>query len=199
MPLLISEGREVYNAYAIVHDFFDAFGFAGAKTEVERLLTAALKTGVCRKSTPSMILFRTQKLCDLTNAAFVIYNHRSRNEAAILLEHGMPDISQSQNYMPSHCKNEQWEYFPRHLSAAQYHDPYKAIHKFCNYLSEHQWVQVLKDVTEYALSEGFIETEESGWTYNLFTMKKRLLQLIEACWLIELRINNDELRMPRLF
>ena len=129
----------------------------------------------------------------LCTAVFSIhYNYSKREEAVIIPpKDNVPDISNTQNFMDDRFyKSSVWSKFPRHLTAAQYHDPYRAIKKFCTYMTEPEWNNYLKDVTEFALSKDTLD--ETYHPYNILTVRLRMMQLIEACHLIEIRSNRKK-------
>lgn len=75
--------------------------------------------------------------------------------------------------------------FPRSLNAKQYKDPYKAIKKFAKYKSDEEWKTTIDDCVELALSNYSIV--ELHPPYNMLHVRLRLLQLIEACYLLDIR------------
>lgn len=78
-----------------------------------------------------------------------------------------------------------WNDFPRHLTARQFHDPYRAIYKCFHTMSQRKWHRFLQELTEYALDIDTINLAIPG--YDLFKMHYRMLQLIEACHLLHVR------------
>jgi len=100
-------------------------------------------------------------------------------------KNAQPDMAITQNYVGRQIQQTSWNYFPRSLTATQYHNPYKAIKKFCLYKTQQEWSQVLKELTEYALGNDTIN--DNYPPYNILTIRLRLLQLIEACHLLEVR------------
>ena len=180
-------------AYAIIHEFFDNYGLSGAVEDIERILKTAISKKAWKKDAPFDALYYMQKLEQLCSTAFVIDGSYSPRAAAIVEapEDGDPDISKQQNFA-GRWSTSGWEVFPRSLTAKQYHHPYKAIKKFVQYMPEPEWKTVLQELTEYALSNGSII--EVSYPYNILTLRLRLLQLIEACYLLEVRtyVRRDE-------
>jgi hypothetical protein len=57
-------------------------------------------------------------------------------------------------------------------------------------MSEHEWKKTLQALSIYALcNDSVLDTFPP---YNILTLRLRLLQLIEACHLIDVRMNNKE-------
>jgi hypothetical protein len=176
-------------AYNSIHDFFDACNLDHALKYANGVLESAVGYKIWGKEAPSSLLFYMENFNSLCAAAFSIhYNYSKRTEVLIdLPEDGVPDVSLTQNFMNEKYMSSVWSNFPRHLTETQYHDPYKAIKKFCSYMAEPEWKNYLKDVTEYALSKDSLD--ELFHPYNLLTVRLRIMQLIEACHLIDIRTN----------
>jgi len=175
-------------AYNSIHNFFDVCNVDHALKYTEGILEAAVGYKIWRKEAPSSLLFYMENFNSLCAAAFSIhYNYSKRTEAVIVPpKDGVPDFSITRNFMYERFYlGSVWSNFPRHLTAAQYHDPYKAIKKFCTYIAEPEWKNYLKDVTEYALSKDSLD--EVFHPYNILTVCMRMMQLIEACHLVDIR------------
>jgi hypothetical protein len=80
-----------------------------------------------------------------------------------------------------------WNCFPRSLTIQQYYNPYKAIKKLAKYMAVQEWKIFIKDCTEYALLKGTIADVQPA--YDILLIRLRLLQLIEACHLLYIRID----------
>ena len=182
--------KEIQLAYIAIHDFFDNHGLETAEKEIEGILKSSLENAVWDKDMPGNLLYCMEQLQVLSSAAFVIhYNNDLREEAILMDSLSDPDILPVQGFVNRYAHSTPWNNFPRNLTASQYHNPYRAIKKFCKFMTEPQWMQVFADLTEYALCTDSIETTDSP--YNILTLRKRLLQLIEACHLIEVRTNRE--------
>jgi len=143
---------------------------------------------------PGNWLFYTQQLEALCNAAFIICNTKgSKKIASIPLpeKDGLPQTDQYDNYIRPHTKTAPWHCFPRHLNGEEYHSPYIAIKKFVTTMPKVQWYKILYDVLEYAFSNGSVS--ETCPVYQLLLVRKRLLALIEAFHLIEVRCLTEKI------
>ena len=192
------EDNAIEISYNSIHNFFDVCNLEHALKYTEGILKAAIGYRIWRKEAPSSLLFYMENFTSLYKAAFSIhYNYSKRTEAVIdPPENGVPDISVTQNFMNERMyQSSVWSKFPRHLSEQQYHDPYKAIKKFCSYMAEPQWSNYLKDITEYALSKDTID--EIYHPYNILTVRLRMMQLIEACHLIDIRTNRKKTKFQK--
>lgn len=72
-------------------------------------------------------------------------------------EDGNPDISVTRHLLDRHYHSSAWNNFRRSLTAAQYHNPNKAVAKFCNYMPYQEWKKFTKKLLEHALSNNTIE------------------------------------------
>lgn len=193
------EDKEIHYAYTCMHNFFDHFDLSGALYNIDSILKSAGCNKIWERDTPCILLHYMQKLQQLCTAAFVIHYNSSIRPQAIVdePENGQPDMSVKQHFIGRHIYHTVWNYFPRNLTAAQYHNPYKAIKKFCNYKAEQEWKKALTELTEYALSNSSIN--EVYPPYNILPLRQRLLQLIEACHLLKVRtsIKNQVTTVPK--
>lgn len=183
----IYDERDVHYAYDSIDNFFYNFELPDSRCEIESILTAALSDTIYKKERPAHLLYFMDMLEKLCSAAFVIHYSDSKRRGTILEgpEKDEPDMSAQENFLEKEYSDTVWQYFPRSLTARQYHNPYRAIKKFCKFMVQPEWQKVLKELTEYALSDSPID--EIYPSYNILTVRKHLLQLIEACFIIRLR------------
>lgn len=181
--------KDIHYAYNCIHDFFDTYGLSGSLEDLESILQATLDHKVWKKDAPYLLLFFMEKLESLCTAAFLINDNYATVKEAILQPpgNGEPDLTLQYQFTDRYYNTNLWNNFPRSLTSRQYHDPYRAIKKFCRYMPAHEWKKILKEITEYGLSRDTIT--ESLPPYNILTIRLRLVQLIEACHLLDLRIN----------
>ncbi len=185
------QDKELQYAYHSIHDFFDFFDLSNALLNTEMMLKAAISENVWKKSSPARLLILNEKLDELCAAAFIIQTSYETREEAILKESTEPDVNTQQNYVGRFTSCTPWNSFPRSLTAKQYNNPYRAIKKFTAYMPEKEWNKTLKDLTEYALGNNSIN--ELYMPYSLLTLRLRLLQLIEACHLINVRTSSKKI------
>lgn len=189
MTTIAFENKDTRYAYNSIHEFFDNYGLSGAVQDIDRVLKVAISDKAWKKADPYSVLYFMEKLGELCGAAFVIHSNYATRDEAILEEpeNGDPDMSVQQHFAGRHVPWSVWDYFPRSLTARQYHNPYKAIDKFVDFMTEAEWKKTFKEITEYALSNNSIDDEY--YPYNILTIRLRLMQLIEACHLLEVRAN----------
>lgn len=179
------QDKDLQYAYQSLHDFFDCFGVAKAVVLTEQLLQAAAGLKPWRKGEAASLLTLKDKLKELVSAVFVIINCDDRNDKAILAHPAGPDLTQAQQYISKLNSCTVWQSFPRSLTVKQYNNPHKALKKFTVFMPEKDWLEILQLLTEYALSN--VSFNEYGLPHNLLTLRRRLLQLIEASHLIVAR------------
>lgn len=186
------EDKDTAYAYRVIHDFFDASGFTRAVVFMECILHTASARYSWKKGDPYNVVYFLQKLTQLAKAAYVIDAPYAIRMDAITTppeKNGPPDLSITENYFTGHIHGDAWSSLPRNLTAKQYHDPYKAISKFCKYTTSDEWDRIFSELAEYALSR--YTPEEMLYPYNLLTVRKRLLQLLEACHLVRVRTHTS--------
>jgi len=183
---------ELEYAYGRIHRFFDAFGLPGAIEYTESIIEAAASQRVWNHAAPCSLLFFMQNMEELLSAAYILY-HCQEEKPGILItpqDSDVPDVTDIAAFTDQYCSVNPWENFPRTLTAKQFHDPSRAIYKCCKSMSKGQWRKFLKDLMEYALDRDTINLVIPG--YNMFTMRRRVLRLIEACHLVHVRINRKK-------
>jgi len=186
------EDKATFYAYLTIHDFFDCFVFDAVIRDTNTIIRLCAGNKIWKKEQPGDVVFHMEKLAELCSAAFVIHDGFSQREEVIINAPPgePPDIYKTKWYFDGAFSTSLWDNIPRNLSAGQYYNPYKAIKKFCNYMPEAQWKKTLETLVMYALySDSVLDISPH---YNLFTMRLRLLQLIEACHLINVRTTNKE-------
>lgn len=184
------EDKDIRYAYERIHKFFDNYHLETALQETEGIIKVATTEKAWKKDYPYSLIYFMKMLEDLCEAALVIhYNYSTRDECIVEITTGTgePDMSRQQQFIIRNRFSNVWNCFPRHLSPGQYHNPYKAIKKFAGCMSAAEWKKALQELTEYALSDSPID--DAYPPYNILTVRQRLLQLIEACHLLEVRSN----------
>jgi len=189
MPEKPFEDSATHYAYNGIHNFFDAFGLELALKNADSILQAATGPKVWEKVVPANLLFYEEKFKALCAAVFTIHYSYARRREAIIAEpeNKVPDISVTKNFMDTWYFSSEWNNFPRHLTGRQYHNPYRAIKKFCSYMAQQEWYKFLKEITAFALSKD--QVDETKPFYNILKIRLCMLQLIEACHLLDVRSN----------
>lgn len=188
MLLHANEDTAVRVAYCSIHSFFDCYTLHDATQLLEAAIATACSNRCWTKEAPCNLLFYMRHLEDLCTAVFIIHDEGGSRRAAVLPvpDTGLPDIGQEQHFVNRRLQGTSWECFPRHLTSKQYHDPFKVFKKFVQAMPESQWRKALQAILEFALSSSSLD---GAYTfYEIFKIRKRLLQLIEACHLIEVRL-----------
>ena len=182
--------HELQYAYGRIHRFFDAFGLPGAVEYTETIIEAAASLRLWKHSQPYGLLFFMENMEDLLAAAYQLNDCYEKEKKVIITaeENETPDMTDVKLYTTKYCRDQSWENFPRTLTASQFYNPYRAIEKCCGKLTKKDWKKFLGDLTEYALdSRDTINDVSPG--YNLFKMRRRMLRLIEGCYLVHIRIS----------
>lgn len=188
----IKDDIPVRLGYSSLYHFFDVFPLPLALQRVDQLVYTACANHSWRKSCPADLLFFSDHLQELCRAAAQLYqyDHAAYRGNIDTPETGMPDITQTQQYLYPKYMLSPWECMPRHLSIRQYHQPGRALAKFVQLMPETSWQSTIKELLEFALCNDSIE---GGMPLSqVLKVRKRLLQLLEACHLIVVRTGGDE-------
>lgn len=177
-------------AYNSLYNFFDVFPLPYALKRLEQLIYTACSKHYWRNGSPADGLFFMEHLQELCSTAIQLYHNTDAKLAAIDAPGtGMPDILQQAAYVYPKFMLTPWECMPRHLSTRQYHEPCRALAKFVQLMPGTKWQAILKELLEFALSndsiEGCIELSV------VLKVRKRLLQVVEACHLILVRVQAE--------
>lgn len=188
MATHLFEETNIHSAYNALHRFFEVYGISDAVQYIESGLLAATTHKVWKRKAPGELLFFTENLEALCQVVFTINSGYAEplEEKTDVLEDSIPDISATNHLLDSQYHSNAWNNFPRSLTAAQYHDPCKAIAKFCNYMPAGEWEKFIREMLEYALSNESIYEGSAG--YDILKIRLRLLQMVEAAHLIDVRV-----------
>ncbi len=179
--------NDVHSPLEMLHSFFDAYHLPDARQYLQGSVFAALSPAVWQLRQPANLLHFTGKMQMLQEAAYQLCEPSAQLPNAIIEapKNMIPDVAITNNYTPCYSMCNAWGSFPRHLTGRQYHNPYKALEKFCSFQSQEEWSHFLQELLYHALS-----TDEITNAFEIpaiLRMQKRLLQLVEACHLIEVR------------
>lgn len=186
----MKEDKTTFYAYNTIREFFDWFEYDGIIRETNTIIRAAAGHKIWKKEEPGYVVFNMEKLAELCSAAFVIHQSYSKREEVVIPAANAPDLSEMWWYYHGAYGCSAWDSLPRHLTGRQFFNPYKAIKKFCKYMPEAEWENTLETLTKYALfTDSILDTQPR---YNILTMKLRLMQMIEACHLIQIRTTRKD-------
>ena len=190
MPAYNFEDKDTQYAYQCIRSFFDHFVIDDAVSWLESIIKAAASKKIWKKEAPAQMLLYMQLLEELITAAFEITGSCSKRENAIIANDTGEAAPAHGDYVSHYRGCNPWSCFPRSLNIKQYRNPYKAIKKFTRYATLPQWNTYIKDCTEYALLDANID--DVLLSYDILAIRLHLLQLIEACHLLDIRTNAKE-------
>ena len=176
------------NMYAlnVVQEFFAFYSFRFSIEQVEGLIYYALHWKYYKEGSPYNIVFFGEELRKVIVACFVLAEELWLDDAFEVEpgEKGLPDLSRTGDYMPADAKGN-WLYVPRYLSIEQYLMPMKALQQMRKYKTQPEWMKAIDELIEYALSR--MSIDECLPKYNMMKLRRILLQMTEACYLIVIR------------
>jgi hypothetical protein len=187
MPAQLFEDSNIQYAYRSIHTFFNHFMVSHAVSYLESIFRAATTLTIWKKEDPAQLLLYMELLQELIVAALEIYYSHYIREDAIIKKDNETGTLLQEHSLSNNCECNSWNCFPRSLTIQQYYNPYKAIKKFATTMAVQEWKIFIKDCTEYALFTGTIADVRPA--YDILRIRLRLLQLIEACHLLDVRTN----------
>ena len=180
---------ERLHAINVVQDFFDFYGLPGALDYTEKLMYYSVHSKYFKERSPHNLVFFSECLRKVLPACFVLERAYLPEKLYLVQagEKGLPDLTRTFEYMPIHTASH-WHYLPRHLAIEQYLNPMLALKKLRKYRTQDQWMKVMDDLVEYALSNATIHGCLPP--HNILKIRKILLQVIEGCYLLKIRHEN---------
>lgn len=178
--------------YQTIHSFFDAYGLVHARSILQELIKKADSGKSWNRSASCDVLFFTEKLTELLEAAWEIADSCGYRPEIVLDKETKEEtwmLTAYDTYCGFHRNNTPWDFFPRHLTKKEFLDPYKALEKFTRFRELEEWKQIIKDLAYYALSE--TPLNEFDDSKSILRTYIHLNKLIEATHLIEVRFQPD--------
>lgn len=179
--------------YHTIHAFFDCYGLSNARSLLSRMIKTASSEKIWAGRSPSDLLFFSEKMEELMQAAYSLVA-RYDYKPEVILDKDTSDtiwsLTEYEMYCGKHINYTPWDFFPRHLTKKEFLNPYKALEKFTSYYSLDKWKDVFKEILFHALSPNSIDEFDNGpgilRTYIWFH------KLIEATHLIEVRTLKED-------
>ena len=179
--------------YNSISAFFDCYGLSNARSILCKMIKTADSEISWKSTSPSHLLYFTEKMKELIKAAFSIVNSYDYKNEVILQkqenEHTW-SLKEYQHYCSSHVRYTPWHFFPRYLSKKEFLDPYKALEKFTQYQSLAKWKHTLKELLHHALSS--VSIHEFNEATGILHIYIHLHKLIEATHLIAIRSDAEQ-------
>lgn len=179
-------GAALHSHYQAIDEFFDFFSLPAARYYLSTAIKAAESTRVWDKKTPANLLYFFEHTEALLSTVYrIVKTGRKIKQAVSADPNSAPDLTRFPIYCSRCDQLTPWDYFPRSLSAKEYHDPYKALQKFTTYHSQKKWQEILQYILSYAL--GTNPLTDAGMSLELVRTAELLLKMLEACHLIYVR------------
>ena len=186
----LPEEKEALFAYLCIRDFFDMYSMADALLYVQNIINTANTNKLWKQTPPYRLLIFMQQLNKLNSAVFAIHHNHFHRDDAVIVE-DFETTCEVAALLLAATGNKRagnlWACFPRNLSLKQLCNPYKAIEKYCQYLTEAEWKNAFAGLQEFALAP--LSIQELEPPYHILKLQKLLCRLIEACHLLHVRTN----------
>lgn len=182
-----------FQHYQVIDDFFDAYSLSHARQILRTIIKTADTQKTWKSPCPANAIYFTKRLQLLLEAVFSITEQYDYRKEIVLDKTGLDEslmLTRHDTYCGWHSRSTPWDFFPRHLSAKEFTDPYKALKKFTRYRSLREWKETLEKLCFHALSPNSINEFDDGT--SLIGTWLHLHKILEATHLIEVRYPDKE-------
>lgn len=188
---MITENKHITNCYNSISIFFDAFDLHHAYRYIQRSLLAAGSHAVWIGKYPADLIYFFQRFEMLLDALIEIEGCECKRLNAVVKRDGkkqLPNIKNTRLFCSPYREYESWYSLPRHLSAGEFFNPYKALKRWVPHIEDTS--ELFNSILHYALcGESFADEGMDALQLNLMLQK-----LLEAAHLLYVRTaitNND--------
>lgn len=180
--------EEIANPYLVINSLFADFNLHSAKEYIANLISAGYENVDCIKESPGNLIYFIERLFKLIEAGWLINQmDNSKRLANLSLQYDLEKINLMDPtlYCDTLHKESFWDSFPRNLDKTDYMNPYNVFSKVFDFHSLNEWKEKLRNILHLAFSN--CDSEHVGGEINTLMCKKRLDELVEACYLINAR------------
>lgn len=181
---MVTENKHITNCYNSISLFFDAFDLQHAYRYIQQSLLAAGSHAVWTGKYPADLIHFFHRFEILLDALIEIEGCECRRSNAVLKRNDkkqLPDIKNSRLFCSYYREHESWHNLPRHLSAGEFFNPYKALKRLTLHIEDTS--ELLNSILHYALcGESFADEGMDALQLNLVLQK-----LLEAAHLLYVR------------
>ena len=189
MKSYFDEPESIY-AISCIESFFRYHGPDFSRQDMETLIYYAAHNKYYKRKSPYNLVLFAADLRKLISSCLVLEGQYGMQLFEIKPdEQGMPDLERRAEFM-AYTSGSSWIHLPHNLSVAQYLNPVKAFRQLKKYKSKDEWMTIVDELVEYALIKTSIQ--ESTPPYHLLKVRKILLRLIEAAYLVYVRYRTNE-------
>jgi hypothetical protein len=173
---MVTENKHITNCYNSISLFFDAFDLQHAYRYIQQSLLAAGSHAVWTGKYPADLIHFFHRFEILLDALMEIADCKCKRQNAVIQRNDkkqLPDIKNSRLFCSPYREHESWHYLPRHLSAGEFFNPYKALKRLVPHIEDTS--ELLNSILHYALS-GENLADEGMDTLQLNLMLQKLLE-----------------------
>ncbi len=186
----IAPERKLADPYQAIAAFFDFFNLYDSREYIQTWLEKVYEHDFWQVASPAELLSYYEELVHLIRAAHQIYLSGKQRQTAIelLADKGCdPETSllHPALYVGWSGDHNLWNYFPRSLKMEEYNDPYLVLPDFFAIHSPDEWEEELRSLLSNGLSTD--TPAEVFENHNVPNIEKKLLKLVEAMHLIDVR------------
>jgi hypothetical protein len=178
--------QEMRNPYIVIQDFFETYHLHDAINYLRKWLRSAFtRKSRLNKSQSLFLLDLQEQITRLLEAALLLKDDPSTDGKALNLTADDATLLNPALYYTPHKTVLAWDCFPRHLSRAEYANPYSVFEKCLEQLDLAGWRQLLKDLFYAATYD--VNICEEVQDDDLYHTCRCLFKLLEACHLVKVR------------
>lgn len=185
--------KNVLSLLEKLKEHYKMFSISDMRVLTDDLLEKAEKKEVGMGDSPSDLLFFIGELESLVGTVYALAKEKGNQKIGVQLK-GKKRISLVDN-KKTYCRpgsgEYAWDEFPRVICKKGFKDPFYTLEKFTKTGSLKKWRKILDELRYYALGRDCIR--EARENYSVIELRKSIVEMIEASYLIVVRIWNKEM------
>ncbi|MGN6351741.1 MAG: hypothetical protein ACTHLB_00040 [Parafilimonas sp.] len=181
---MVTENKHITNCYNSISHFFDAFDLQHAYRYIQQSLLVAGSHAVWTGKYPADLIHFFHRFEVLLDALIEIADCKCKRQNAVIKRDDkkqLPDIKNNLLFCSPYREHESWHNLPRHLSAGEFFNPYKALKRLVPHIEDTG--ELLNSILHYALCGESLADEEM----NTLQLNLMLQKLLEAAHLLHVR------------
>ena len=182
--------EEIKDPLEVIVYFYESEHLYTASKCLHKWLRAAFANKNCLNKIETLnILYFQEQLTRLLEAAWLLEQGKHKNKSVILNPDSTPNLLNPILYCSKKFRQyDEWQSLPRHLTRAEFLNPYKAFDKCFRLMPINEWRVLLKKLFQAAAYTDSIYGTVSDKEDDLYMYKHCLFKLLEACHLIAVRL-----------
>ncbi len=169
--------KVISDPYQVLANVFFSSGVQHLRSFVKEIMESAIDKNIYKTKSPADALLYKRYIASLIKVANIL---KEKKSSEIKINNG--DLLDNRYFACGRLLTDDWSDFPRFLSKKEFCNPYIVFRKFFKSYALNSWLTALTDIIDGALCP-----EESHLFLNEITIYTKLVKLIEAAHLIDVR------------